>query len=68
MRVCAPRRPRADKAKTVSLHSTQLSGSVPLQIAQLTRLSQLTLFGNKLSGSLPPQMASMKAHADKPYC
>ena len=55
---CSPR--GADKAKTISIHSTKLNGLIPIELSQLTRLSQLALFGDKLSGYLSPEIIKMK--------
>ena len=39
--------------------SSPLSGTLPSQLAALTRLSQLGLYDNSLSGTLPSQLAAL---------
>mmetsp|Transcript_16765 Transcript_16765/g.46958 ORF Transcript_16765/g.46958 Transcript_16765/m.46958 type:complete len:768 (+) Transcript_16765:1-2304(+) len=43
----------------LSIGECSLSGSLPTQLGQLTRLDSLTLSNNKLSGSIPPELFGM---------
>ena len=38
------------------LQENQISGSIPLELGQLSNLKQLYLFDNQLSGSIPPEL------------
>ena len=44
---------------TLDLHDNQLSGSLPPELGNLSRLWSLDLFNNQLSGSIPPQLHNM---------
>ena len=43
----------------LSLHNNQLSGDIPPELGNLTRLESLYLFENQLSGEIPPELGNL---------
>ena len=43
----------------MDLSRNQLSGVIPAELGQLTRLRQMSLSGNRLSGSIPPELGQL---------
>ena len=43
----------------MDLSRNQLSGGIPAELGQLTRLRQMSLSGNRLSGSIPPELGQL---------
>ena len=48
-----------DRAVALDLSSTELSGAVPPELGDLTRLRYLHLGDNQLSGTIPPELGAM---------
>ena len=48
-----------DRAVALDLSSTELSGAVPSELGDLTRLRYLHLGDNQLSGTIPPELGAM---------
>jgi hypothetical protein len=44
----------------LQLYNNQLSGSIPQELENITRLSSLILFNNQLTGSIPTQLSKLK--------
>jgi len=48
-----------NRVKSIHLIWNNLTGSLPLEIGNLTNLQNLTLYGNKLSGAIPREIGNL---------
>ena len=48
------------KSKIVYLHNNNLTGTIPSQIAKMTRLQMLYLSNNTLLGDIPSELSTLQ--------
>jgi len=51
---------KENRVSGIELPENNLNGTIPSEIAQLSKLDEVVLSGNNLSGSLPPEIGQLK--------